>query len=182
VAATPAFGRNGERGLPALDRILDAAPPLLTDLDPFLRSLNPALRHISTGRGELTMLVANLAAATQTATATAASREPVHYLRAMPVLNPTALGPLSERPGASRSNAYPDPAQLDLLAGYPSLETGHCGRPTPYISSDPTPYLTDIQREQIRLYAFGGEPANPPRPACRQQTGAVPRLAADPAD
>jgi phospholipid/cholesterol/gamma-HCH transport system substrate-binding protein len=181
VAATPALGRHGRRGLPALDRILDAAPPLLTDLDPFLRSLNPALRHISAGRGELTTLVANLAAATQTATATTASREPVHYLRAMPVLQPTALGPLSERPGASRANAYPDPSQLDLVAGYPSLETGHCGRPTPYISSDPTPLLTDLQREQIRLYAFGGDPANPPRPACQQQAGGVPRLLADPA-
>lgn len=181
VAATPALGRQGERGLPALDRILGAAPPLLTDLDPFLRSLNPALRHIGAGRSELTTLVANLAAATQTATATAASREPVHYLRAMPVLSPTSLGPLSERPGASRANAYPDPAALDLLAGYASLDTGHCGRPTPYISSAPTPLLTDLQREQIRLYAFGGDPASPPRPACRQQARGVPRLVADPA-
>jgi len=181
VAATPALGRQGERGLPALDRILGAAPPLLTDLDPFLRSLNPALRHIAAGRTELTTLVANLAAATQTATATAASREPVHYLRAMPVLNPTSLGPLSERPGASRANAYPDPAALDLLAGYPSLDTGHCGRPTPYISSAATPLLTDLQREQIRLYAFGSDPANPPRPACRQQARGVLRLVADPA-
>ena len=80
--------------------------------------------------------------------------------------------------GASRANAYPDPSQLNLLAGYLSLETGHCGRPTPYISSDPTPLLTDLQREQIRLYAFGGDPANPPRPACKQQAGGVPRLVA----
>jgi phospholipid/cholesterol/gamma-HCH transport system substrate-binding protein len=179
VAATPDLGRTGQRGLPALERVLDAAPPLLADLDPFLRSLNPALRHVSAGRSELTLLVANLAAATQTATATRASRQPVHYLRAMPVLGPTALGPLSERPGANRANAYPDPSELDLLAGYPSLETGHCARPTPYISSEPSPYLSDIQREQIRLYAFGGDPQSPPQPACRQQQLGVPRLTAD---
>ena len=180
VSATPGLGRTGSRGLPALDRVLDAAPPLLVDLDPFLRSLNPALRHVSAGRGELITLLANLAASTQTATATLASREPVHYLRAMPVLEPSALGPLSERPGAHRANAYPDPSELDLAAGYPSLETGHCGAATPYISDEPTPYLTDIQREQIRLYAFGGDPGNPPRPACRQQARGVPRLEPDP--
>ena len=166
VAATPSLARAGEGGLPALSRFLDAAPPLLADLDPFLRSLNPALRHIASGRGELTGLIANLAAATQTATSTPSSPSPVHYLRGMPVLNPAALGPLSRRPGANRANAYPDPAALDLLRGYPSLDTGHCSGPTPYISPEPSPELTELQREQIRLYAFGGDPAAPPRPAC----------------
>jgi hypothetical protein len=153
---------------------------LLVDLDPFLRSLNPALRHVSAGRAELITLLANLAASTQTATATRASREPVHYLRAMPVLEPAALGPLSDVPGAHRANAYPDPAELDLASGYPSLDTGHCGNPTPYISAEPTALLTDIQREQIRLYAFGGDPAAPPRPACKQQSRGVPHLEPDP--
>jgi phospholipid/cholesterol/gamma-HCH transport system substrate-binding protein len=180
VSATPGLGRAGESGLPALDRVLDAAPPLLEDLDPFLRSLNPALRYVSSGRSELMTLLANLAASTQTATATRASRAPVHYLRAMPVLEPSALGPLSEPPGAHRANAYPDPAELDLAAGYPSLDSGHCGNATPYISGEPTPHLTDIQREQIRLYAFGGDPGNPPRPACKQQARPVPHLEADP--
>lgn len=181
VDATPPLARSGATGLPALNRVMRAAPPLLTDLDPFLRGLNPALRHIAAGRGELTTLVANLAAATQTATSTPGSRDPVHYLRAMPVLNPAALGPLSERPGASRANAYPDPSLLDLARGYLSYETGHCGQATPYISPEPSPNLTDIQREQVRLYAFGGDPTNPPRPACRGQGRAVPRLVADPA-
>jgi phospholipid/cholesterol/gamma-HCH transport system substrate-binding protein len=181
VDATPPLGRAAATGLPALDRVMGAAPPLLADLDPFLRALNPALRHIATGRSELLTLVANLSAATQTATSTPGSREPVRYLRAMPVLNPAALGPLSERPGANRANAYPDPALLDLASGYPSYETGHCDRATPYISPEPSPNLTDIQREQVRLYAFGGDPDNPPRPECRAQGGTVPRLMADPA-
>jgi phospholipid/cholesterol/gamma-HCH transport system substrate-binding protein len=180
VSATPRLGRSGARGLPALNRLLDAAPPLLSEADVFLRSLNPALRHIAAGRGELTGLIANLAAATQTATSTPGSPSPVHYLRGMPVLNPAALGPLSRRPGANRANAYPDPAALDLLRGYASLDTSHCGNPTPYISPEPSPELTDIQREQIRLYAFGGDPTAPPRPACRGAAGRLVQLDADP--
>ena len=85
---------------------------MLAELDPFLRSLNPALRHLADGRSELTTLIANLAAATQIATSTPGSREPLHYLRAMPVLYPAALGPQSRRPGANRANAYPAPALL----------------------------------------------------------------------
>jgi phospholipid/cholesterol/gamma-HCH transport system substrate-binding protein len=180
VAATPSLARAGEGGLPALSRLLDAAPPLFSELDPFLRSLNPALRHIAAGRGELTGLIANLAAATQTATSTPGSPSPVHFLRGMPVLNPAALGPLSRRPGVNRANAYPDPAGLDLLSGYPSYETRHCGNPTPYITDEPSPELTDIQREQIRLYAFGGDPAAPPRPACRAAGAGFAQLDADP--
>ncbi|HEV2874813.1 MAG TPA: hypothetical protein VGW14_06655 [Thermoleophilaceae bacterium] len=36
------------------------------------------------------------------------------------------------------------------------------------------------QREQIRLYAFGGDPANPPRPACTGQPRGFTRLDPDP--
>ena len=36
-----AAGALAATGLPALDRVMGAAPPLLTDLDPFLRGLNP---------------------------------------------------------------------------------------------------------------------------------------------
>jgi ABC-type transporter Mla subunit MlaD len=185
VEATPPLARAGVSGLPELDRVLDAAPPLLAELDPFLRSFNPALRYIAGGRGELTTLISNLAAATEIATSTPGSRQPVHYLRAMPVLNPAALGPLSERPGVNRANPYPDGSALDLLRGYPSYDTRSCGAPTPYISPDPSPNLTDLQREQVRLYAFGGRPSNPPRPACTSQDPRAgfgtrfPRLVAD---
>jgi hypothetical protein len=187
VEATPPLARAARRGLPPLDRLMDGAPPLLAELDPFLRGLNPALRYIAGGRSELTGLIANLAAATQTATATPGSDEPVHYLRAMPVLNPAALGPLSRRPGVNRTNAYPDPGALDLTAGYPSFETRHCGAATPYLSAEPSPNLTELQREQVRLYAFGGDPGAPPAPPCRAQSpragvaGRFARLVADPA-
>ena len=178
VAATPALGRKGRRGLPPSTGSSTRRRPSSSTSTRSCGASTP-LRHISAGRGELTTLVANLAAATQTATATprAASR---CTTCARCRCSSRRAGPAVERPGASRANAYPDPSQLDLLAGY-LLETGHCGRPTPYISGDPTPLLTDLQREQIRLYAFGGGPANPPRPACKQQAGGVPRLVADPA-
>jgi ABC-type transporter Mla subunit MlaD len=169
VESTPRLARAAKSGLPALDRVLGDAPPLFEQLDPFLRSLNPALRYLASTRTELTGLIANLAAATQSATATPKSKEPVHYLRAMPVLNPAALGPLSQRPGANRANPYPNGTTLDLLNGYTSWTSSNCGRPTPYITDDPSPYLTEEQRTEIHDYAFGGKPDDPPAPACKAQ-------------
>jgi hypothetical protein len=52
VETTPALSRAGVRGLPALREVMDAAPPLLRELDPFLRGLNPALRYLAGGRSE----------------------------------------------------------------------------------------------------------------------------------
>jgi phospholipid/cholesterol/gamma-HCH transport system substrate-binding protein len=169
VDRTPPLASAGVRGLPGLDRVLRGAPDLLRELDPFLRSLNPALRHLSDQRSEVTSALANLAAATQSVTATPNSRQPIHYMRAMPVLNPIVLGPLSQRPGVSRANPYPDGPALDLAKGYPSFDTRACGNRTPYITDDPSPWIDDGQRDQVRLYAFGGKPEDPPRPNCAQQ-------------
>jgi phospholipid/cholesterol/gamma-HCH transport system substrate-binding protein len=181
VEATPRLARASGRGLPALDRTLREAPPLLARLDPFLRSFNPALRYLAAGRSDLTGLVANLAAASQTATSTPNSSEPLHYLRAMPVLNPAALGPLSQRPGANRANAYPSVgAGQGAPAAYAAYDTGNCGNATPYITDEPSPWLDEAQREQIRIYAFGDRPADPPRPRCSGQNGGLPRLLPDP--
>lgn len=168
VRATPALERASRRGLPALDRVLGDAPALLAKLDPFLRSLNPALGQIADGRSELTSLVANLSAATQTATATPLGKVPLHYLRAMIVLAPSALGPLSKRPGSNRANAYPRPSIASaLLGGLPSMDTSHCSNPTPYITPEPSPYLSDEQRRQVFEYAFMGDPSNVAAPPCR---------------
>jgi phospholipid/cholesterol/gamma-HCH transport system substrate-binding protein len=169
VESAPPLARAAARGLPGLDRVLHGAPALLQQLDPFLRSLNPSLRQLAEQRTEVTSAIANVAAATQSATATPNSRQPVHYLRAMPVLSPVALGLLSQRPGASRANPYPDGPALDLARGYPSFDTRGCGNPTPYITDEPSPWIDDGQRDQVRLYAFGGKPDDPPRPTCKQQ-------------
>jgi phospholipid/cholesterol/gamma-HCH transport system substrate-binding protein len=180
VTRTPALAAAGQRGLPALDKVLERAPGLLRELDPFLRSLNPSLRWLRDQRSDLTSAIANVGAATQSATATPNSKEPLHYLRAMPVLNPVALGPLSQRPGVSRANPYPDGPSLDLTKGYPTWDTRSCGNPTPYITSEPSPWIDEGQRDQVRLYAFGGKPDDPSRPACRPQpqhgNGGIPRL------
>jgi len=153
VRATPPLERAARRGLPALDRVLGAAPPLLQRLDPFLRSLNPVLHQVAAGRGDITNLLANLSAATQTATATPNGKVPLHYLRAMILLAPSALGPLSKRPGSNRTALAPN--------------AGHCANPTPYITPEPSPNLTDEQRDQIFKYAFLGDPTGVPAPPCR---------------
>jgi phospholipid/cholesterol/gamma-HCH transport system substrate-binding protein len=175
VGATPALERASRRGLPALAQVLGSAPPLLERLDPFLRSLNPALRAVAGGRSELTGVLANLSAATQTATATPLGRDPLHYLRAMIVLAPSALAPLSKRPGSNRANAYPDPSIAStLLGGMPSAATSHCSNPTPYITPDPSPNLSDDQRHQVFEFAFLGDPSSVPAPPCRATVGTVP--------
>lgn len=152
VRATPPLERAARRGLPALDRVLGAAPPLLDQLDPFLRSLNPVLHKVADGRADITSLLANLSAATQTATATPNGKVPLHYLRAMIVLAPSALAPLSKRPGSNRT----------VLTS----NADHCANPTPYITPDPSPNLTAEQRDQVFKYAFLGDPSNVPAPPC----------------
>jgi ABC-type transporter Mla subunit MlaD len=169
VDATPPLARAGQRGLPGLNRVLRGAPDLLEQLDPFLLSLNPALRHLRDQRSDVNYAIANLAASTQSVTATPNGKEPLHYMRAMPVLSPVVLGPLSQRPGASRANPYPNGPALDLAKGYPSFNTTDCGSPTPYMTDDPSPWIDEGQREQVRLYAFGGDPDDPPAPRCAQQ-------------
>lgn len=74
------------------------------------------------------------------------------------------LGPLSQRPGASRANPYPVPELLDLASGFRSWDTSHCGPPTPYMVDEPSPYVHQAQRDQIRDYAFDRRPGDPPRP------------------
>jgi phospholipid/cholesterol/gamma-HCH transport system substrate-binding protein len=180
VERTPPLAGAARSGLPAVDRLLRALPQPLATLDPLLRSFNPALRYLSAGRGDVLGFVANLAAATQSSTATPNGDEPLHYLRAMPVLSPAALGPLGRRPGATRANAYPPPGAIRTLDGVRSFDTRSCGSPTPYITDPPSPDLTDAQRVQVRDYAFGGSPASPPVPPCIGQPDGFPVLTADP--
>jgi ABC-type transporter Mla subunit MlaD len=180
VDRTPPLEQASRAGLPAVDRLLAGLPPSLQALDPFLRSFNPALRNLADARGETLAFIANLAASTQSSTATPKGDEPLHYLRAMPVLNPAALGPLSRRPGVNRANDYPAPRSITMLDGVPSFDTRACGAPTPFITDPPSPDLTDAQRVQVRDYAFGGQPESPPTPPCVVQAAGFPVLTADP--
>ena len=180
VERTPPLAQAARTGLPAVDRLLGALPRPLATLGPFLRSLNPALRYLSASRGDVLGFVANLAASTQSSTATPKGDEPLHYLRAMPVLSPAALGPLSRRPGGSRANAYPPADAITTLDGLASYDTRSCTAPTPYITDPPSPDLTDEQRVQVRDYAFGGSPTAPPVPPCIAQAAGFPVLTADP--
>ena len=85
------------------------------------------------------------------------------------------LGPLPERPGANRANPYPTLASLDLLERLRRLGHGDCGNSTPYIDDEPSPYINEAQREQIRLYAFGGEPVEPAAARLPRTGHGVPR-------
>jgi hypothetical protein len=154
--------------------VLVQAPPSLGDLDPELRSLNPALRHIGDRRADLGSFIANAAAATQGATSTPNGAEPLHYLRAMPVLSPIDLAPFSRRPGIDRASAYPLPgAASDLASGLKVYDDRNCGAPTPAVSDAPSPNLSQDQRDQLALYVFAPDLQHLPAPLCRLQ-GAQP--------
>jgi phospholipid/cholesterol/gamma-HCH transport system substrate-binding protein len=170
VDATPATAQAGLKGLPKLVRLLDQMPPFLGELEPFLRSLNPALRYVGDGRGSLNSFLANLAAATQASTTGPKTTEPLHYVRAMPVLSPMDLAPLSRRPGINRSNAYPtNGVTRDLNQGLSSFETRSCGAPTPQVSTAPSPNIDQATRDQLGLYVYVPDPDRVAAPPCKPQ-------------
>jgi hypothetical protein len=104
----------------------------------------------------------------------------------MPVLSPTALAPLSRRPGVNRTNAYPLNGQRDLAAGLLSYETRGCTAPTPTLNPAPSPNLDVLVRAAIGKYVYVPDAQHVAAPPCKGQ-GAVPgfgtsypALAADP--
>jgi phospholipid/cholesterol/gamma-HCH transport system substrate-binding protein len=166
-----------ERGLPAAERVLDDARPLIAQLDPATRQLKPILDFLGLYRRELTAFFANTPAATQ-----ARDSEGVHYLRTTNPLNPENLAAYPRRIGTNRPNPYTKPGLFDQLrSGLPVFEDRHCGAGVPTITNLPpveplpTP-LPDLPLDQlvppdllqriIRLGFSGGTVAAPP---CRPQ-------------
>ena len=123
-------------GIPAAQRILEDARPLIAQLDPAGRQLVPIVDFLGLYKSEITAFFANTVATTQARDI--ATR--VHYLRTTNPLNLENLAVYPKRIGSNRTNPYMLPRGFDKLAsGLDSFETRHCGRALPTISSAPAP-------------------------------------------
>jgi len=163
------------RGLPAFERFLGGARPLLGQLDPWLRSLNPVLRGLDAYKHELTAFIANATAVTQ---AEGPNQQGVrkNYLRGGSVNGPEMLALFPQRIGTNRSNAYQLPeAFRNLAAGLPVYDDRNCGRAVPKIDPAPSPYLSEELRNLIETYVY--TPSGPQGGPCVKQ-GKVPALGA----
>ncbi|MGH3261688.1 MAG: MlaD family protein [Trebonia sp.] len=188
-----------ERGLPALDRILNKIPPLLAAFEPFLRNADPMVRYIAQFKPEITGFFANVTAAAQgyDNQAPHATGQALHYLRASQTLSPSGLALLPRTLGAGRNDAYRTPGTYDqLTSGLPVLNPSQCadGNPAPPSSATPPiPIQPDTNdpnpltlAQLIQQYIFRTDGRNIPAPACQAAakvpgfSTSFPQLRADP--
>ncbi len=163
------------KGVPAASAFLEDFAPFIGALDPALTQLNPLLQYIGAYRAELMSFAVNVTAATQAQLGTPGKIW--HYLRTMNPLEPWGLAAYPNRHKANRTNAYAYRLATEELAkGLKGFETRQCSNPTApspdlaAVGSVPnTPWYTETMRTRLRKYAFAGNPANVPAPACTQQ-------------
>jgi phospholipid/cholesterol/gamma-HCH transport system substrate-binding protein len=188
--------RVSRRGLPALEEVLGDARPLLEQFDPFLRQVIPISNYLGFFRREITAFFANVPASTQATDTPAGAGGPVHYLRLLQGLRPEDLAAYPRRPPSSRLNPYPQPGSLSQIRSGLSVFGRYLCKPPANSAFPLSPALiaqlnaTDpTLAPNIIEFAFGGNPANVPTPACKAQTplgrlvgqpGVFPRLLPSP--
>ena len=166
--------RVSRRGLPALEDVIGETQPVLEQLDPFLRQVVPISDYLGLFNRETSAFFANVPASTQATDTPPGASGPVHYLRLLQGLRPEDLAAYPTRVPESRLNPYPQPGGLDELSSGLDVFGGYLcgGTSAPPLSaqliaqlnaSDPTLVPNIIS------YAYGGNPANVPTPACRAQ-------------
>jgi phospholipid/cholesterol/gamma-HCH transport system substrate-binding protein len=179
-----------EKGLPAVNRILDGLPPVFNDFQPFLRNVNPAIEQVSKSKHELTGAVANLTAASNPyeigGDVLPLGKGFIHFLRASLTVNPEALTFYPRQIGSSRVNPYPAPGTLvdRLKAGGSIFGSGPCpsGNPAIPTTAEPAELAPLIQNLAFRTSDRNAVAA----PACKPQgnfpgtTTAFPQLRAEP--
>jgi virulence factor Mce-like protein len=113
----PVVLSDGERDLPALDRVLAAARPALPPVYTAMRELIPILQLLSADRDSVYGSLAN-AGAIQNGVVTAPGLGAIHYAAgALTVWNETAGGWVKKLP-TNRSNPYPKPdEEADIASG-----------------------------------------------------------------
>lgn len=141
---TPVINAS-EKGLPALNRILDGLPPVFGDFQPFLRNINPAIKQLGDSKHELTGVLGNLTAASN-AHEIGGDELPygkgfMHYLRASLTINPEALTYYPRQIGSSRVNPYVAPGTLvdRLKSGGSIFGAGPCASGNPAIPTTAEP-------------------------------------------
>ena len=125
--------------LPAADRLLRNAAPLLEQLYPLGRELVPVARYVSRYRQEIIASWASTATFFQ-ASETRPGRPPLHYARGLLPVNKENAIVYDRREPTNRSNAYPQPRWLDRLPrGLESFSCAHTGNPEVVPATGPSP-------------------------------------------
>jgi phospholipid/cholesterol/gamma-HCH transport system substrate-binding protein len=179
-----------EKGLPALNRILDGLPPVFGDFQPFLRNVNPAIGQLAKSKRELTGVLGNLTAASNAyeigGDVLPAGKGFIHFLRASLTINPEALTYYPRQIGSTRVNPYTAPGTLvdRLKAGGTIFGDGPCpaGNPAIPTTADPAELAPLIQNLAFRTADRNAVAA----PSCKVQgnfpdtSTAFPQLRAEP--
>jgi virulence factor Mce-like protein len=152
------------RGLPAVERILDDARPLLGQFEPFLRNLNPILDYLGLYKREIASFFALDSASTQSVDRPPGSNTVIHYLRTANPLNPENLAVYPKRVNTNRSNPYVAPGGY---AKYPIKVFGTylCTSNQIPTLSDPTNILPTDLFNGVNQFALG----TPVAPPCVEQ-------------
>jgi phospholipid/cholesterol/gamma-HCH transport system substrate-binding protein len=102
----------GRTGLPATRDTLDGVRPMLAELQPFLEELNPVLQFLEYHQLDTADFISIGAATLADTVPTTTPNEVGHYLRQFGPVGPETVGMYSNRPAASRGNAYLNPGAL----------------------------------------------------------------------
>lgn len=142
-----------DSGLPAIERVLKALPPLADDVNPLTRQLEPIVSFLRANRVSVTNSWPKVAAATQAKT-TGGGNTQAHYLRLVAPLSPETLAIAQQRQPASRTNPYlaPDGIRGFFSGGLKAytcantknpeagIPTGLLGAPPPCQEQGPYPF------------------------------------------
>lgn len=167
-----------QKGLPALDRILDEHEPLLEAFVPFTRTVNPLLRQIGINKREFTAFLGNVSAASNPEDQETNAK----YLRVGINFSPQGLGYQKRLLGQNRRNPYVAPGgAASLISGLKVLDPSNCGNGDPTLPTD----IDDAQRQLLIGNVFHVDGRNVARPGCEAQGNypgfptLFPRLGAD---
>jgi phospholipid/cholesterol/gamma-HCH transport system substrate-binding protein len=134
--------------LPAADRLLRAARPLVGQLHPLGRELVPVTEYLARHRQEIIASWANTASFFQ-ASEPRPGRPPLHYARGLLPVNKENFLIYRKREPTNRSNAYPAPRWLDRLPGtLESFSCEHTGNAESFPATGPSPPCL-TQRPQV---------------------------------
>jgi hypothetical protein len=99
-------------GLPAVQRVLLGAKPVLGALGPFLEELNPILAWLALHQQLISDFISNGAAGIAAKTTTFSGNGTGHYLRQFSPQGPETLSFAPQRDPGNRGNTYPQPLWL----------------------------------------------------------------------
>jgi hypothetical protein len=118
-------------GLPAAQRLVGAAHPVVRQLPPTLEQALPVVQYLDLYKQEVLSQITLLGDALQASTPAVPGGPPVHYLRALVPFTSEGLVAWDKREGTNRHNPYFLPRALDKLAqGLESFDCANTGNPS----------------------------------------------------